>query len=1257
MPRNRKLIVDELITKPSAVSPTLFVGLGGCGCQIVARVAEHLTRRPDFAERYRELVKFVLVDTNINDLEAHREIAHETFLISDFEKEQYANLAAGKLFLEEDPYFTQWVPQDYRFRAGDTAGAGQIRIESRLGIYYQMKHKDLVPRMRKVLEELKSHEHGHRRLDTQEIRIVLCYSIAGGTGSGSHLPLAYTLRDLASELGKPWLVGVAVLPSVFEDRTGINKDGTFANGYAALKETEFLMKLGAPDSRFYRQGGVDFHYNPADESKKTVRDRPFEFVYLIDKPESFSVSDPVAAAADGLYLQFFSPLYASQASDYDNYTQHQRFLVPHDFEAKGIQGFTSFYGSYGAAVMLVPVPGLVDYCSQASALSLMRENFLRDIPSEPVYASLRLRREDFDQVTIEDDSTERPIPRAEFHKREPAVRERLQDRLYMKRVRLLAACEHQRGEQGRFLSLFRHGHRLGEVPKADGSFDFQQDRIAEDRRNLADLGMKHSINALVLPGLAGSRPGEDPGLLKAARTKIDQLLDEDPPTVSGDTDASALLNRAAMAMDDFREAGKRVLNDGYREGTLSYPGLDSLVELDFLKEEAGEVDLAAKRYAVLRLLEEIRWDALPPEPPGELDAGGQTGRVRAAAAPALLASLIDQAADHAMIELRRHFLERLGDLRQSLKRFTDVQRVLDHGFGDLEREQAKRLERIRVEGEDSTDQYILDVEALRTEDGRRLWDFFYEHRVAPLPELSLKNEEIQQVLADTVTDFTAAGVGSTSAILEKLFRALRTKAKQYIEPRIAGDAKASDRESREGLTLAEALELEVLYRALLLSDAERITREGQRAIREIVAEYEATPAEERQNLTEPRYQDYLRDKLKRAVKEKASLLCVYDESRDQHGGVRPDHVLLAAIDEDFKNSTIEETLRNADIPNLKWVTTGWHNPKEIIFYRAILNVPLYVFGRLKDMKHHYERFRNLAKRSKTLHIDKNWEEKLPDLDPDSAQEVHRQTLVRDQIINFAALLTLPRTSDGPAAGAAPAAKNRGRGSRAGNGPSYILRRNGCYYLTEPAHPPGDGRGKQADDGLARLDDSLSGAIRKLPDVFAAERVKYLPYQQVLKMVRQGLMPQVLRGIAKLPFDWRRSYEELHNQYGSRPNPDQQRKLDDYEDAFQRLRESLEDLLERLRNREIEQRTLGEDAGASSRDLDPGDARRNLQQSVEILRAFADTWRQMENPEETREIPSSFHHLFKPLTEEELHELLEQLHSAFGLGTPPAANVA
>jgi Tubulin like len=1221
MSRQANFVVDELLTKPSAVCPTLFVGLGGCGCRMVSRVAGHLRRRPDFEERFKDLVKFALVDTNINDLESYREIADGTFLISDFEKEEYADLASGKMFLEPDPYFTQWVPQNYRFRAGDTAGAGQIRIESRLGVFYQMKHRDFVPKFRKLLEELKSHEHGHRRLDSPEIRIVMCFSVAGGTGSGCHLPIALMLRDQARELGKPWIVGVAVLPAVFEDKTGVNKDGTFANSYAALKEMEHLMKLGAPESRFYSMDGIDFHYDPSQGAKRKVRQRPFEFVYVVDKPQSFTVSDPVEAAADGLYLQFFSPLYAYQASDYDNYTQHQRFLVPHDFEGKGIVGFSTFYGSYGSAVLLVPVDGLVEYCAQAAALSLIRSSFLRAIPGDPIYAPASVD-ERFHEVTQGNEKNEKPVHSSEFHKKEAHQREVLVDRLFMKRVRLLASCEHTEGEAKRYLSLFRHGHRPGEVPRQDGSFEPRQDNVKEDQTHLANDGMRYSIAGVLLPAVEGNGPGEPPGLLRQARQTIDIYAQENHPTISTTVTVRDLVNRATTWMDEFRGVGMRILNNGYATGAMRHPGMDSLVELRFLNDEAGEVDLAAKRYAVLCIRERVRWDSPPPQRTTEFDLGGrnETDRLNARDAQALADSLEQQAVDRAMEGITQVFIERLGDFKRSLDGFAATQRKFEDGFDNLEREQSRRTEKLREEGDKSANQYVLDAEALQIENGRRMWDFYYEDKISGLPELSLGDHRIQKLLGETVTAMSLRQGGSTTAQLQKLYDAIRHHIHGFLVTYIGGDTHAVDPERRDGLTLAEGLELEVIYRALYRSNTPYVEREKHKAVRELVAGYRYLPAERQEKLDDPAHQDYLRDKIKRLVKEKASLLCVYEDARDQHGGVRPDHVFVAAIDEGFRNSTLADTIRSAD-SGLAWVTTGWHNPKEIIFYRAVLNVPLYVFGRMQEMKSDYERFRNLARRPKILHIDQNWENTLPDLDPDSSQEKHRQDLLRDHVINFAALFR-SRASD--------------------DSLSFIVRSEGKYWLVDPPGSVADGNGSLHDHPGKELAVTLADSIQRLPQVLDSDRVKYAPYQQFLRGVREGLAPEVLRRIVHLPFQWRQSRDQLRDQYGSSPTADQQAKIRDYSDASHRLHEALEKLLEKLRNRSVEQQTLGEDLSFHASWPGAEQAKKGLAQSVQILEVFSDSWRVMENPDQASGVPETFHSLFKPLAEIDLATTLEGL---------------
>lgn len=1222
MSNREQLVVDEMLTRPSAVSPTLFVGLGGCGCRMIIRIAKHLKKRVDYQERYQDLVKFALVDTNINDLESYREDADESFLISDFEKEAYANLASGKLFLEADEYFTQWVPQDYRFRAGDTAGAGQIRIESRLGSYYQQKHGNMVARFRRLLEELKSHEHGHRRLDTSEIRIVMCYSVAGGTGSGSFLPLAYTLRDQARALGKPTMIGVCVLPAVFEDVTGANKDGTFANSYAALKEVEHLMKLGSPESAFYPTGGHEFHYDPSDESKTTVRERPFEFMYLIDKPENFSVSKPVDAAADGLYLQLFSPLFAEQAGDYDNYTQHQRFLVPHDFEGNGITGFTSFYGSYGSAVLLVPVDGLVDYCSRAASLSVMRQSFLGAIPGEPIYNSLRTHSEPFYEVTERDEEDARPVHLSEFEKKEAGIRSTLRDRLFQKRVRLLARCEFDNSHHGRFMTLFRHGQRLGEFPHQGAQVSYDADRVTADREQLADRGMNFSIGALVLDAVCGPRPDQQPGLLSAARSAVQRISEELENDILVD-DRSVVrdwIGKATFWAEDLKRRGMRIVNSGYTSNGISFPGMEELLELSFLSDDTEDVSLAAKRFAVLALRDELRTEMRQPAPFDGFNVDGMDDddRVRERDAQDVIRRLMDQAIERAFGEIMRDFIEMRTQLRDSLANSVRIMRALEEGFDDFEREQSRRLERLREQGDASANQYVLDAEALQIENGRRMWDFFYHDKISPLGELSMSNPRIQAKLSGTVRDLSLQGGGSNRASLIKLYDSLRNYSTQYLTTHLGGDPKSTEKERRDGLTLVEGLELEVVYRALYMSNLEDIQARSDDAIREVIARYRALPTEDRIDLSTPIHQDYLRDKIRRVVNERSDLLCSYDESRDQHGGVRPNHVFLAAIDASFRDTSVESALEGANLAGLKWVKNGWHNPREIIFYRAVLNVPLYVFGRMNEMKDYYYRFKNMSQRSKVLHIDRNWEETLPDLDPDTAQEKHRQANMRSHIVNFAALWTIrdPSTNQG-----------------------FIILRDGQYLLRDPN---ASADGKNGKSNVTTLGKSLAEAIENLPTVLSEERVKYLPYHQLLAAVREGMAPSVLQRIVKLPFQWRQNRDELRTQYGSSPTPVQQLKLRDFTEGYQRLRESLDSLLTELRNIETERLTLGGDASQNAAGLGPKEAGENLRQSVEILRGFHESWQAMENPEASTSVPPTFRSLFQPLQESELHSTLEAL---------------
>jgi hypothetical protein len=1224
--QRHKAIVEELLEKdrPSSQAPHLFVGLGGAGCRMVRRVADHLRHRQDFEDRFKQSVKFAFVDTNIHDLEKHKGVADELFLISNFEKSEYATLASGKGYLEADDYFTQWVPQDYKFRAGDTAGAGQIRIESRLGSYYQMKHGDFVLRFRNLLDKLKAHDDGYRRIGVHEIRVILCYSVAGGTGSGSHLPVAYMIRDQVLQLGKPLMVGVAIMPSVFDAKLGDNKDGTYANGYAALKETEHLMKLGAPQSKFFPVEGITFHYNPADTTKRVVRTQPFEFLYVIDRPESFSVEDPIAAAADGLYLQLFTPLFGEQVGDYDNYTQHQRFLVPHDFEDKGIVGFTSFYGSYGAAVLHVPDRQLLTYCSRVAALDVLRASFLGGIPAGREYTSLRSAPEAFYEIRDGEGDAAAVFSEAELKEQSTETRNKLMDALFVKRVQMLTRCEWsdvKKPLHRAFGRAFVHGHLQGTVPKLTGGVEPASEVCPVPRDALRqyasdkDNGWGGSIASRVLQSFSG---GEQPALLEAAQAEVDEAFDEAKGGKARITTETLKDSVLSGAKESALERGKAVLERGV-EGSLV--GFTLLDDKKFMAAEiTRSVTLLEKRYAALSLLGQLerlyngsKRFLQQREPRDEKttvpSSLGWKEKALGKSTETLQSEFqqqLNDASGDVSAEITREYHARFVSFYEALQKYAASFRGFQQAYEGRREEWESAVERMRDSRAASGRAYVLDAEALRIETGRRMWDFYYEDAIRGRDEVDFfRNDEISRLVDDVILR------GDCSSLaLQKLYEAIVEVVQRSLGPALVGDLTCKNDDERFGLQLKDALAKEVFYRALYFSNRPGIDAGHPGAVAGALMRYDIGKLDHPFNESDPIHREYVRDKIRRLVSEKANVLNYVDDKHLKQGGVRPADIFLALIDEKYANDKLfEEALEGTGERKPLPVLT--FDRKQIVFYRALLNVPLFVFGRTKEMAAFYHQFRRLRRQSKVLHIDSNWEHKLADLDPEVLEHNRRMEFVRDRIVDFSALLLLHLRQGSPPA---------------------IVRREGQYLLRSPdASLDGESASTLAREADVPLGELITHAVEVLPRVLEAQSVRFETYQPLLSHLRQGLMPSLLLEVTKLPKRWRRNAQDLRNRYGVAPSPDQQLRIDDFLRASESLYEALVMLLGRLENLETERVASGDMSVSDlvGADLDP---MRLIRDSIRVLHEFKTEW---ESPDKLKTLPKHLLSLFRPLDTDQL----------------------
>src|SRR5690606_16183170 len=145
----------------------------------------------------------------------------------------------------------------------------------------------LSSRLSEIIDGLRHHAQGMRRHDAP-VQVFVYFSVAGGTGSGAFIPFSYLVRDALGDK-RSRVFGFAILPEAFEVVAGKNRDGIYANGYAALKELEHLMRLDTSAAGVGAESTL--HYDPRNKNKRVVSRRPYDLVYLVDRPASYSVDE------------------------------------------------------------------------------------------------------------------------------------------------------------------------------------------------------------------------------------------------------------------------------------------------------------------------------------------------------------------------------------------------------------------------------------------------------------------------------------------------------------------------------------------------------------------------------------------------------------------------------------------------------------------------------------------------------------------------------------------------------------------------------------------------------------------------------------------------------------------------------------------------------------------------------------------------------------------------------------------------------
>jgi hypothetical protein len=264
------------------VGPTLIIGLGGTGKEVVLRL------RRKIVERYGSLsslpfLRFMHVDTDKTmgaseqyDLRTADDPLHREVQFSMTERIDLTVAGGtGKYVqhLNNFPNIKRWFPGGGKIaHLGDLKdGAGQVRIASRLGFFDASNHQKITGRLEQCRRELSdaailqpSSRLGFN-FDATNSKVVVVASLAGGTGSGTFLDMGFLVRRYFPEAER---VGILLLPGFFAGYPG--GDRVRANGYAALMELNHYT-FGHP-----------FHADWSVHETEEMPPPPFSSTYLID---------------------------------------------------------------------------------------------------------------------------------------------------------------------------------------------------------------------------------------------------------------------------------------------------------------------------------------------------------------------------------------------------------------------------------------------------------------------------------------------------------------------------------------------------------------------------------------------------------------------------------------------------------------------------------------------------------------------------------------------------------------------------------------------------------------------------------------------------------------------------------------------------------------------------------------------------------------------------------------------------------------
>lgn len=391
----------EVTKEYGAVRPTLFIGLGGTGKEVLLRLRRKLFTT--LGVKKLPCLAYLWCDTDTRDVTAMGEPMDEIFQEVRFSDNEMVALLKtsvgtdlGKIFTNpgQFSYIHEWLyPQVESFGQQIANGAGNVRAVGRLTLFHNFATiRDRITTAATEALNVSSiaatqqlfMKRGWPVPDfVPQRRAVVVFSVVGGTGAGTFLDVGFILRYLQDTLMFDQVIGICVMPNIyFVERNDEQSVRCYANAYAALKELEFYMARRIDVEQETRAGAearhatADFVVNWDGEREQRVQGPPFEVVYVLERNDDQGVGvsekrEFFKMVAESLYMDFMPGAFASRKRG--NYADVVTLLAMPQESTVRVEGtalpqvFSRRYATFGLGKLEVPIEALKGACANQLA--------------------------------------------------------------------------------------------------------------------------------------------------------------------------------------------------------------------------------------------------------------------------------------------------------------------------------------------------------------------------------------------------------------------------------------------------------------------------------------------------------------------------------------------------------------------------------------------------------------------------------------------------------------------------------------------------------------------------------------------------------------------------------------------------------------------------------------------------------------------------------------------------------------------------